>query len=276
MRRYQSYEVTRDTFYQARSLGFYGINIDLIYGLPFQTVDTFRETARQIIELKPDRIALFSYAKVPWLKPHQKAMKDETLPSTHEKFQIYVLARKMFCEAGYLAIGMDHFALQDDELAKAYEKKRLARNFQGYTVFPSDDMLGFGITSIGYVKNSYVQNIKELDQYYQALDDRRLPCARGKELNCDDLIRHYVIQRVMCDFFLDKKAFQKKTRLVFDEYFQDSLKLLEPLIAKGLVVNTEKAIVVTAKGELFIRNIASVFDWYLHQNKAHIKFSQSV
>ena len=175
VRRYQSYEMTRDTFLKARALGFQSINIDLIYGLPYQTVDTFQETIEKIVELEPDRIALFSYAKVPWLKPHQKAIREETLPDINEKFNIYRLARRAFIEAGYEAIGMDHFARRDDELAVAYREKKLQRNFQGYSTFPVESTLGLGMTAIGYIDGMYVQNRKEFNSYYEDLERAVLP-----------------------------------------------------------------------------------------------------
>lgn len=276
VRRRQSYEVTRDTYYHARELGFTGINIDLIYGLPYQTVETFAETARLIIALRPDRIALFSYAKVPWLKPHQRAMNDETLPSTEEKFKIYLLARKLFIEAGYQPIGMDHFALKEDELAQAYKKRTLHRNFQGYTVFAAEDLLGFGMSSIGFVRGAYIQNNKELTEYYQALEEKKLPVHKGKVLTDDDHIRRFVIQRIMCHFSVDKQHFFDLFGFEFDLYFKEEMELIAPLISKSLVQNSEKALVATQKGELFIRNIAALFDIYLRQKQSEKQFSQSV
>ena len=278
VRRYQSLELTKSCFYQAKELGFLGVNIDLIYGLPFQTRVTFEETVKHILELCPDRIALFSYAKIPWLKLHQKAIKEETLPTTSEKFEIYLFARAAFQKAGYVAIGMDHFALKSDELAKAYEKKQLQRNFQGYTVGKAENMLGFGMTSIGHVSGSYVQNNKELAAYYQALDERRLPVERGKTLTEDDHIRRFVIHRLMCDFILDKSTVEKRFHIAFNAYFQKELDLLVYFSTKGLLEDHEDMIVVGPKGELFIRNIAAIFDAYLNQkvDRENIQYSKSI
>jgi len=275
VKRRQSYEVTRDTFFHAKTLGFSSINIDLIYGLPFQTLQTFQETISKIVDLSPDRVALFSYAKVPWLKPHQKAIKDETLPTTEEKFRIYLFARGALKEAGYQAIGMDHFAKKNDELAVAFHKKTLQRNFQGYTVFDVEDLVSFGITSIGYVQGSYFQNIKELEDYYKLLDENKLPANRGKILSSEDHIRRFVIQRLMCRFELEKEEFCQKFMRNFDQHFEQELHALKPLIADGLVEDSEKRLQVTSQGELFIRNIASHFDLYLKKGE-NSKFSQSV
>lgn len=278
VRRYQSLELTQSCFYQAKELGFSGINIDLIYGLPFQTRVTFEETVKHVLQMRPDRIALFSYAKIPWLKPHQKAIKEESLPTTSEKFEIYLFARAAFQKAGYVAIGMDHFALSSDDLAKAYEKKQLQRNFQGYTVGKAENMLGFGMTSIGYVSGSYVQNKKELTAYYQALDEREIPVERGKTLTEDDHIRRFVIQRLMCDFILDKNEVEKRFSITFNAYFQKELELLMHFAEKGLLEQYENKIIVGMKGELFIRNIAAVFDVYLNQKmgKENIQYSKSI
>ncbi|MDB6081807.1 MAG: hemN [Chlamydiia bacterium] len=274
VKRRQSYEMTKSAYLQARALGFSGISIDLIYGLPYQTVETFRETALRIIELRPDRISLFSYAKVPWLKAHQKAIPEHTLPTTDEKFQIYLLARSLFIEAGYRAIGMDHFSVTGDELDLAYGTKNLKRNFQGYSVCKADNMLGFGVTAIGYADNAYVQNIKDLTLYYQAIDERALPVHRGRVLTDDDVMRKYVIYEIMCAFSLDKKIFEKKFHCSFDQLFLQERERLEKL--PDLVIDTKEFIKVTPKGELFIRNIASCFDRYLHEPGVTRKFSQSV
>lgn len=276
VRRRQSYEVTRYTYDLARSLGFTGISLDLIYGLPYQTLDTFRETIEKIIALRPDRLSLFSYAKIPWIKAHQKAIDDATLPSTEEKFRIYLMARKTLVAGGYKAIGMDHFALPDDDMAKAYDKKSLQRNFQGYTVLDVDNLLSFGITSIGYCQNGYFQNVKELDAYYRLLDEGILPVFRGKILHEDDLLRRWVVQRMMCDFRLDKQQFANKFEQAFDGYFACERAALQPLKTLGLVVEDDAVLAATPLGELFIRNITSCFDWYLAQKESHKSFSRAI
>lgn len=259
VKRRQSLEMTEKTFYKARDLQFQSINIDLIYGLPYQTKETFQETVRHILHMRPDRIALFSYAQIPDLKPHQKAIRKDALPTTEEKFQIYLSARSKFVEAGYIPIGMDHFAHHTDELALAYDKKTLSRNFQGYTVLKTDTLLGLGVTSIGQMKGAYFQNVKTLDEYYSKLDQGLHPIYRGCILSQDDLIRQYVIQTLMCTFHIDKAAFQNRFGLDFDSYFQVDLDFYEQM---GLLRNTEQLLQVSSTGELFIRNIASCFDAY--------------
>lgn len=272
VKRNQSYSVTKYTLHKARRMEFQGINVDLIYGLPRQSIETFSDTIDKVIELRPDRLALFSFALVPWLKSHQKAIPSELLPTTSEKFGMYAMARKRLIESGYLAIGMDHFALADDELAKAYAKKSLQRNFQGYTVLPVDDVIGFGITAIGFVQGTYVQNAKELAAYYELLDANTLPCIKGKVLTEDDLIRRWVIQRLMCDFIVVKS----QLAVDFDAYFKYERELLLPFIEEGFVQDRQDAIVVAPEGELFIRNITSCFDVYYTQNSGHRGFSKGV
>lgn len=246
VRRRQSEEMTVSTYYKARELGFHGINIDLIYGLPHQTVERFAKTADKLVELKPDRIAFYSYAKIPWLKEHQKAIPDETLPSTEEKFRIYVDARARFMQGGYTAIGMDHFALADDPMAKAYFAKQLTRNFQGYAVQLAEDMLGFGLTAIGYLEKAYFQNIKDLEEYNAAVAKGDLPVAKGYVLNEDDLLRRQIILSLMCHFEVDERYQSLATE-----------------IQEGLIEKAGGKLVATPMGRLFIRNIASAFDAYL-------------
>lgn len=276
VRRYQSYEMTKYTYDLARKIGFKGISLDLIYGLPFQTLTTFTDTISKIIELKPDRLSLFSYAKIPWLKEHQKAIKDETLPSTEEKFRIYLMARNALIESGYKAIGMDHFARPSDELAVSYEKKSLQRNFQGYTVLDVADLISFGITAIGYCQSGYFQNIKEIPAYYKLLDEGILPVFRGKILKSDDLLRRWVIQRLMCDFRVDKLEFLTRYNCSFDSYFEIERASLAPLVELGLVNEDSHSLAATSLGELFIRNIACAFDWYLAQKEGHKNFSRAI
>lgn len=253
VKRDQSEEMTVQTLYKARELGFQGINVDLIYGLPYQTVERFSKTADRLIELKPDRIAFYSYAKIPWLKSHQKAIPDETLPSTEEKFQIYVDARARFMRGGYTAIGMDHFALDTDPMAKAYLQKTLTRNFQGYAVQLAEDMIGFGLTSIGFLEKGYFQNIKDLESYQQRIASAHLPVVRGYALKEEDLLRREIILSIMCHFEVEKQ-YEKFGKIV-------------PLIGEGLLEERDGKLIATPIGRLFIRNIASVFDAYLNKGK---------
>lgn len=275
VKRRQSRQMTEETFHRAKAIGFEGgINIDLIYGLPYQTEETFRRTAEEISALGPDRIALFSYAKVPWLKEHQKAIKDETLPSTEEKFRLYVAAREIFFQAGYIALGMDHFAKKDDSLALGLQNGTLGRNFQGYTLKASPLLIPLGITAIGDLGTGYFQNEKELSSYYEALDQNRLPIHRGLILTEEDHLRRYVIHTLMCRFQLDKKVFQEKFGVSFDTHFEQAKEGLSPFLENGFVVDNETKLSITSRGQLFVRNIVSVFDAYL-TSSSH-RFSKAV
>lgn len=274
VKRRQSVEMTRATYNMARQLGFEGVNIDLIYGLPYQTVETFQQTVTDILDMRPDRIALFSYAKVPWLKKHQQAIKDETLPTPEEKFTIYAEARERFVQNGYVAIGMDHFALKEDEIAHCFRNKTLGRNFQGYTAQLADEMLGFGVTAIGCVQHTYVQNLKELPAYYAALDANRLPVYRGKISTEEDVLRKWVIHTLMCTFELDKKEFERRYGEAFDVHFAKEADRLAELEAEGFILNTPEKIQATELGELLIRVVAMTFDGYLKQGQK--KFSQTI
>lgn len=256
VRRRQSEEMTIVTYERARELGFQGINIDLIYGLPHQTVERFAKTADRLIALRPDRIAFYSYAKLPWIKEHQKVIPEESLPSTEEKFRIYVDARARFIRGGYMAIGMDHFALASDPMAKAYLDKTLTRNFQGYAIQLADDLIGFGMTSIGFLENGYFQNQKELESYQMLIAQGKLPMQRGYILNEDDRLRRKIILSLMCHFEVEKKY---KPLAKFE-------------LAEGFLEETSDKLVATPLGRLFIRLIASAFDAYLTQGQ----FSRAV
>lgn len=261
VKRRQSEEMSRQTFEMARALSFDGINIDLIYGLPFQTLETFSRTAEVIASWKPDRIALFSYAKVPWLKQHQKAIAEETLPSTEEKFEIYAKAREIFLESGYTAIGMDHFSLDEDSLTQGYLSGKLYRNFQGYSLNLGENMIGLGMSSVGFVEQAYFQNHKDLETYGASLEARQLPVFRGLVLTPEDRLRRWVIQELMCRFELDKRKCETLFSIDFDVHFQDCP--LDSLKAEGLLEETEDKLIPTPLGCLMIRLIASAFDAYL-------------
>ncbi len=254
VRRRQSEAMTVTTYERARALGFEGINIDLIYGLPHQTAERFAKTVDKLLALKPDRIAFYSYAKIPWLKEHQKAIPDAALPSTEEKFRIYVEARARFMQGGYAAIGMDHFGLPSDPITKAYHAKQLTRNFQGYSVQKAEDLIGLGMTAIGFLENAYFQNLKELDTYQSTVQEGRLPIYRGYILKEDDLLRRAAIQSLMCHFELDKQRF-------------GHLASVDGLKADGLLEETADRYIATPTGRLFIRLIAAAFDAYLTQGQ---------
>lgn len=260
----QTYEQTVELMDQARRVGFTeGINLDLIYGLPKQELETFHVNLDQILELRPDRVAVYSFAYVPWIKGHQKKLDQSTMPSAELKLQLYLGAMERFMDAGYEPIGMDHFALPDDELAVAARERRLHRNFMGYTVMPASDMIAFGISGIGEVQGAFFQNQKKLSTYYQALDGGFLPVARGYVLDEDDKIRQYVIQQIMCNFRISKEDVAERFGVDFDAYFRTALRRLEELKEAGFVETTHEALRVSDTGRLFVRNVCMAFDRYL-------------
>jgi len=258
-----------------RELKFSSVNFDLIYGLPGQTTENFRDTIDQVLKLRPDRIALYSFAYVPWLKHHQRKIDKGDLPTSNVKLDLFLNAREQFLDAGYKAIAMDHFALISDELAQSFDQGSLYRNFMGYTVKPADEYLGLGVTAIGYIENAFVQNEKTLPGYYQMLNENKLPVQRGKILSRDDLMRQYTIRSLMCQFKLDKLAFEHKFGEGFDEYFDSVSSHIEECQKNGLIQSYSDVINVTELGRLFVRNICMGFDQYLTKVKEH-KFSQTV
>ncbi|MBW4467756.1 MAG: oxygen-independent coproporphyrinogen III oxidase [Pegethrix bostrychoides GSE-TBD4-15B] len=262
-----------------RDAGFESVNVDLIYGLPFQTAITFQETVQKTLRLDPDRIAVFNFAYVPWLKPIQKRMPAEAMPNAGEKLQILQQTIGQLTQGGYVFIGMDHFAKPTDELAVAQQAGNLHRNFQGYTTKPESDLLGFGMTSISMLQDVYCQNQKRLKDFYRALDANELPIERGVQLSQDDLIRRTVIMELMCQFQLSAHDLEAKYHLGFDldfnDYFAAHLPKLDALEADGLIHRWGDGIEVTPLGRLLIRNIASVFDAYLKQNTTS-SFSRAI
>lgn len=273
--RIQPLEVTRQTVEWLREAGFKSVNIDLIYGLPHQTVSSFAETIDDVLALKPDRFAIFSYAHVPWIKPAQKILERGVLPSADEKLQLLKLSIERLTGAGYAYIGMDHFALEEDELAVAQRNKTLQRNFQGYSTRGGTDIYAFGMSSISQADDIYWQNLKELPAYYGALDEGRLPWAKGYVLTPDDLIRRPTIMRLMCDLGLDFAAMSRQLGVNFREYFARELESLADLEADGLLLQTDGGLAVTDIGRLFIRNIAMRFDAYLPKQTER-KYSKTI
>jgi oxygen-independent coproporphyrinogen III oxidase len=276
--RVQPVEVTTATVREARRLGFQGINIDLIYGLPHQTLESFAATVDSVIALEPDRLAIYSFAFVPWLKGHQRKLPDGTLPGREQKIGLILEARERLLAAGYRAIGMDHFARPDDELATALDQGRLRRNFMGYTVQDAGDMIGLGVSAIGFVEGAYVQIHKKLSDYYADLDAGRLPVERGYALSADDLLRADVIQSLMCAFAVDRAAVERRHGVDFAGYFREELAQVERLAAEGLAEVGPAGIRVTPLGELFVRNVAMCFDRYLAatQQAAKPRFSRTI
>jgi oxygen-independent coproporphyrinogen-3 oxidase len=277
--RVQSEEMLFDVMDSIRSAGFESVNVDLIYGLPYQTLDTFRDTIRKTIQLNPDRIAVFNFAYVPWLKPVQKNLPVEALPSASEKLAIFQMTIEELTDNGYFYIGMDHFAKPDDELAIAQNEGQLHRNFQGYTTKPESDLFAFGMTSISMLNDVYVQNQKQIKNYYQAIKQGKLPIEKGVSLSRDDILRRTVIMELMCQFRLSQDDLEEKYHLGFDldfdSYFSSEIPQLKALEADGLIKVFADGIEVTPTGRLLIRNIVSVFDTYL-QKHSDRTFSKSI
>ncbi len=274
----QTFEQTQDLVEYARKVGFTeGVNIDLIYGLPRQRLDTFETNLEQVLTLRPDRVAMYSFAYVPRIKGHQRKIDTEELPSPDLKLKLYLTAMERFLDAGYEPIGMDHFARPDDELARAARRGKLHRNFMGYTVQPASDMVAFGVSGIGDVQAGFFQNEKKLSTYYDAISAGRLPVQRGYLLDRDDQIRRHVITQVMCNFRVDKADVEQRFGISFDDYFETSLLGLDELIDAGFVKNGSDAVKVTRAGRLFVRNACMAFDRYL-ENKSEAKpvFSRTV
>src|SRR5437588_3650944 len=260
--RVQPYEMTRDLIQAARGLGFDSINVDLIYGLPYQTSETFAHTVDQIVGLAPDRIALFSYAHVPWLKKQQGAF-AAYLPVGMEKFEIFRTGLLKFLEAGYLYIGMDHFAKAGDELAVSQQKRTLHRNFQGYTTKAGADLYGMGGTAISGIQGAYAQNYRDIPSWEKAVTERGLATMRGYHLSNEDRLRRTVISRLLCHTIVIKDEISREFGIDFDQYFAEELDRLEPSRQDGLVLLERGEIRATWLGRIFIRNLAMVFDPYL-------------
>jgi oxygen-independent coproporphyrinogen-3 oxidase len=277
--RVQSVDETRTIIEAARTRDFRGINVDLIYGLPLQTPETFERTVEEVIGLAPDRVAVYSFAYVPDGRGHQTRIDLETLPSPDTKLSLLALARERFLSAGYEPIGIDHFARPEDELAVARREGRLRRNFQGYTVIPASEVLCMGISAIGDVNGAYVQNEKKLSTYRTAIGEGRLPTARGIARNPDDEIRRRVIHDLMCNFSVDVTAVERELDIDFADYFRVELQRAAKLADEGLVELSDSRLRATPVGELFARNIAMCFDrywWERHEGSDHVTFSRTV
>ena len=277
--RLQPERVTRELYDYARSIGFNSINLDLIYGLPRQNVTSFQRTLATVIEMRPDRIAVYSYAHVPWLRPHQKHIAAAELPQREVKLQLIGAAIESFVAAGYMPIGMDHFALADDELAAAARERRLHRNFMGYTTRRATDMVGVGLSAIGDVSGAFTQNLKKLPSYYGALDAGRFPIERGYTLTDDDSIRRQVITELMCNFFVDRRAIESRFGIDFDQYFGSELETLTAAggpVSDGFLQITPQGLEVADGGRLFVRSICMHFDRYLRRHAERPTFSRTI
>lgn len=259
--RIQPVEMTQQAIDWMRELGFGSINLDLIYGLPNQTVESFNETLDTVLEMQPDRLAVFSYAHVPWIKPAQKILQDKILPAADTKLQILKLVIERLTEADrYVYIGMDHFARPTDELAVAQRNKQLQRNFQGYSTRAGTDIYAFGMSSISQIPDAYWQNEKGLPDWQTAVDSGRSPMTRAYLVNDEDKMRRDTIMRVMCDLSLDYESMGKRLGIDFPQHFAKELASFDDLEADGLVQRNTGGLEVTERGRLFIRNIAMRFD----------------
>ncbi len=269
--RLQSYERTDAITRLAREVGFSGINYDLIYGLPYQTEETFSETLEKVLTSRPDRIALYNFAFLPQRLAHQRTLDPASLPDGEAKLRIFLAAHDRFTEAGYRYIGMDHFALPDDELARAFNGGTLHRNFMGFTTRAGTDLIAMGVSSISSVREMFAQNVKKLTAYSESLDSGRFPIERGLILNEDDQIRRRVIGDLMCKDRIDKLRISEDFHIDFNRYFEDELQSLAPMIADELLVNERDSIRLSFMGRLFVRNVAMLFDAHLKRQQAASK-----
>lgn len=274
--RIQPYAQVKEVNQWCRDLKFESVNFDLIYGLPYQTRETFKRTVDLTIDLKPDRIALYSFAYVPWISKPQNKFNLQAIALHDEKLDIFIQSRNNLLAHGYQAIAMDHFALETDELAQAFHQGALHRNFMGYTVKPADEYIGLGPSAIGFLENTYVQNTKVLPEYYERLSQGHLPIERGKVLTDDDIIRQWVINHLMCQFKVDKQVFLARFGFEFEDYFAQEVGHIRDCVKSGLIHDEEGQMTVTDLGKIFIRNVCMGFDWYLRQKNAHKRFSKTI
>ena len=267
--RLQTEAVTRALFEEARALGFESINIDLIYGLPRQTPESFGSAVDAVVAMGPDRVAVYSYAHVPWIRPHQRRIPAETLPAGRAKLELFFEAMDRFLRAGYVQIGMDHFARPGDEIARAAATGTLHRNFMGYTTRPATDLIGVGVSAIGDVADSFAQNLKKLPSYYAAIDAGRFPVERGYALDEDDRIRRHVITQIMCNFGVAYREVERRFGISFHEYFaEEQTELAAGPRIDGLIELEDDRLVITPLGRLLVRNVAMVFDRHLRGRHA--------
>jgi oxygen-independent coproporphyrinogen-3 oxidase len=275
--RIQPEKITRQAVEWARELGFQSLNLDLMYGLPYQNTGQYDQTLNKILDLNPDRLAVFNYAHLPEMIKHQRLIKEEWIPPREEKLRLLKLSIEKLTEGGYVYIGMDHFAKPEDELTIAMNNGTLYRNFQGYSTHAGINLFAFGITSIGMLSDLYTQNFKKFKEYYEFLEQGKLPVMRGIELNQDDCLRREVITQLMCNFKLSKKAIEDKYGISFDSYFADALNSLQSFQVDGLVRLEEGWVRVLPAGRLLIRNIAMNFDAYLMKKEGNKpQFSRTV
>lgn len=263
--RYQTVEQTKSLFSLCRDLGFSGINIDLIYGLPLQTIENFSASIQQVIDMRADRVAVYSYAHLPKIKAHQRRIPDESLPRADEKYELFATAIEKFLAAGYIQIGMDHFARPDDELARAVKNGSLYRNFMGYTTRRTGDMLGLGMSAIGDIGGAYAQNYSKIKDYIEPVTRGSSAVFRGCTLSDDDKIRRWTIVSIMCNGVLDFNELREKFGVAYSDYYATEDTDLGEFINDGLLERTDSSLRVTSRGMIFVRNIAMIFDAYLRR-----------
>ncbi len=275
--RIQGEKETADLVQAARDNGFHGVNLDLIYGLPYQTPETWRRTLERIVAIHPDRMAVFGFAYVPWSKPHQRLLPQEALPKTEQRVELFLGAVDAFTRAGYRLIGLDHFALESDELAKAQDGGYLYRNFQGYTIRPAPDTVAFGVTSISDIGGAYAQNAHRLKDWGDKVSAGILPVDRGAAMTDDDVMRRFVINRVMCLLRLDlgevRERFGDAARTAVEASLRAGVRELED---DGLVTFDGDVLRVTPLGQILVRNVAMLFDAYLEREGGKKQFSRTV
>jgi oxygen-independent coproporphyrinogen-3 oxidase len=273
--RIQPYELTRNVLQACKDMGFKSTSVDLIYGLPLQTLESFTNTIDQIIELKPDRISLFNYAHIPNVVMSQTRINEKDLPNGDVKLDILQISVNKLTQAGYIFIGMDHFALPNDPLALALNNGTMQRNFQGYSINANLNLLSLGVSAIGMINNNYFQNYKILEDYYRSLDNNLLPIYRGFSVSNDDVVRKYVIDSIMCQFKVDYKLIENKYNIDFCQYFVAELKKLDLLVADGLIKLVDNGFIVSERGRFLVRNVAVIFDKYYALNTSKI-FSKAI
>lgn len=274
--RIQSVEETRTVMEAAREYGFKSLSVDLIYGLPKQNVISFNRTLEEVLKLSPDRFSIYNYAHLPHHFKPQRRINESELPTADAKMQILQLAIRRLTEAGYVFIGMDHFAKPTDELAIAQRQGRLHRNFQGYSTYAEADLLAFGVSSIGKVGPTYVQNVRTIDEYYDHIDQGELPVMRGLELTQDDLLRRSIIQALMCHFELSIESIEIAHLIHFKSYFSPELLELKEMVTAGLIEMNDHWITVLPRGRMLVRVIAMIFDRYLRIDRERTLYSKVI
>jgi oxygen-independent coproporphyrinogen III oxidase len=275
--RIQGEKETAELVRAARDHGFKGVNLDLIYGLPYQTPETWKSTLQRILAIRPDRMAVFGFAYVPWSKPHQRLLPQEALPKTEQRVELFLGAVEAFTQGGYRLIGLDHFALESDELARAQDAGYLYRNFQGYTIRPADDTVAFGMTSISDIGGAYAQNAHKLKDWGDLVDAGTIPVQRGASMSADDVLRRFTINRVMCLLRLDLREVAEKFGPEARAAVESDLKAgVQELQDDGLVTFDGDVLKVTPLGQLLVRNVAMLFDAYLKKADGKKQFSRTV